>query len=59
MIKRVVYWETLITYARELGQARLSGDEERIKKAQERHDAYTTICLDADEMKLPIRFGDM
>lgn len=36
--------------ARELGQARLTGDQERINKAQVEHDAYRDICLQSDEM---------
>lgn len=49
----VVSWQTLIMYARELGQARLSGDPERIREAKKRHDDYVAICKKADRMILP------
>lgn len=39
--------------AHELGQARLSRDEDRIALAQENHDAYMKICLESDEMIVP------
>ena len=43
---------TLFHYAHELGQARLSGDEEEIRLAKEKHDAYAQLCLDSDELIL-------
>ena len=49
----VVSWQTLIMYAKELGQARLSGDPERIRKAKERHDDYVAVCKKADRMIIP------
>ena len=54
VVHTVVYWSTLMAYARELGQARLSGDEARIAEAERKHDAYRDACLAADEMRLPV-----
>lgn len=47
-VKTYVFYSTLLHKARVLGQARLSGDEERIAKAQEDHDAYVALCRDPD-----------
>lgn len=47
-IKIVAYMSTLMHYARELGQAKLSGDTERIAKAQKAHDDYHALCLDPE-----------
>ena len=49
-MKTIASWHTLFQYAKELGQAELSGDAERIKKAKKKHDEYVTFCLEADEM---------
>ena len=49
-MKTVASWYTLFQYAKELGQAELSGDKERIKKAKEKHNNYVVFCLQADEM---------
>ena len=48
----VTSFATLMQLAVELGQARLSGDAERIERAQKAHDDYRDICLKADEMLL-------
>ena len=50
MIELVTSWITLMRYARELGEARMFGDEKEIKKAQENHDNYVQMCLKADRM---------
>lgn len=50
----VASFATLMHLAAELGRARLSGDEERIERAQKAHDDYRDICLRADEMMLDI-----
>ncbi len=44
----VTSFATLMQLAAELGQARLSGDAERIERAQKAHDEYRDICLKAD-----------
>lgn len=45
-------WSTLMSLAHELGQARLSGDENRIEKAEKEHEEYRQLCLKADGMIL-------
>lgn len=55
----VTSWETLMHYAKEVGQARLSGDKERIAEAEKRHDAYRDICLESDRMVLPVNLRDL
>jgi hypothetical protein len=52
-VKTVTFWSTLIKLAHEAGQAKLSGDEELIRKTTEAHDAYRDLCLKSDEMILP------
>jgi hypothetical protein len=49
-VKVVTFARTLMYYAHELGQARLSGDPERIEKALREHNAYAQLCIDSDEM---------
>jgi len=46
----VTSWVTLFRYARELGEARTSGDKEKIKEAEKNHDAYVEMCLKADRI---------
>lgn len=41
-----------MSLAHELGQARLSGDDDRIKKAEKEHEEYRQLCLKADGMIL-------
>ncbi|MCG8053941.1 MAG: hypothetical protein AB2689_25715 [Candidatus Thiodiazotropha taylori] len=55
----VTSMQTLMLYAKELGNARKSGDEELIRKAQNRHDHYRDICLKADRITLPFNVGDL
>lgn len=55
----VTSFSTLMKLAHELGQAKKSKDPERIKKAQERHDAYRDLCLKADRMTLPVCNAEM
>jgi hypothetical protein len=58
-MKVITSFSILIKYAHELGQARLSQDPERIKKAQEKHDVYRDLCLRADEISLNRTCGDL
>ena len=58
-IEIVTSWQTLIHYAKELGQARRSGDKERIDKAKKKHDEYRDMCLKSDRMVLPFTNRDM
>lgn len=53
-MKTVVLLSTLMRLAHELGQARLSGDVERIAAAQTAHDEYHDLCLVADGMVLDV-----
>jgi len=51
--------QALFQYAGELGKARQSGDPERIAKAQEAHDSYVALCLEADVMLWGITVGEL
>lgn len=53
-VRIITSWSALIKLAHELGQAKLSKDKNRIAEAQYKHDVYRDICLDSDEMMLPI-----
>lgn len=53
----ITTWNTLMSYAHELGQARLSGDNERIRKAEKAHEDYRQLCLKAEKMLLPVTTG--
>lgn len=50
---------TLMKLAYELGQARKSGDEERIREAEKRHDEYRDLCLESDAMVTGITVGEL
>ena len=58
-MKVITNWQTLMKYAHELGQARLSGDEEKIKAAKRKHDNYRDICLESEEMILGYNYGEL
>lgn len=49
-IKLITSYKTLIMYAREVDEARKSGDKERLERAIARHEDYRQMCLKADEM---------
>lgn len=54
--KVYTFYSTLLHKARELGQAKLSGDPERIAKAQAAHDEYADLCKHPEvEMQVDIR----
>lgn len=54
--KIITFYSTLLHKARELGQARLSGDADRIAKAQKAHDEYADLCKHPDvQMQMDIR----
>lgn len=48
----VTSWQTLMQYAKELGQAKLSGDKNRIEEAKKKHDDYAAICIKSNRMVL-------
>jgi hypothetical protein len=48
----ITSWETLMILSKKLGEAKTSGDKKRIKKAQEAHDNYASICLNSDKIIL-------
>ena len=52
MVKIVASWNTLMKYAHELGQARLSGDADRITKAKADHTAYADICKKSETVNI-------
>ena len=58
-VEIITNWDTLMQLAQEVGQAKLSGDKERLKKAQEAHDNYRDTCLKSDKMSLNCRNGDL
>lgn len=45
MVAIVTHFGTLMKYASELGKAKKSGDVERIKLAQRKHDEYYELCV--------------
>lgn len=49
-VKTVCYFSTLMKYAYELGQARLTGNPALIEAAERDHNWYRDLCLQADEM---------
>lgn len=54
--KIITFYSTLLHKARELGQAKLSGDPERIAKAQKAHDEYAELCKHPDvQMQVDLR----
>ncbi len=58
-IEVVTSLQTLMHYAHELGQARLSGDTERIAEAERVHDDYAQACIRADRMVMGCTVGDL
>ena len=58
-MKTVTSWMTLMLYAKELGRARSSGDEESIKRAQQKHDEYRDLCLRSDYMLLHLHRSEL
>lgn len=54
--KIITFYSTLLHKARELGQAKLSGDPDRIAKAQQAHDEYADLCKRPDvDMHIDLR----
>jgi len=49
-MKTVTFFKTLMMYAKELGEARLSGDKERIQKAEANHNSYKEQVSNSDTM---------
>jgi len=58
-VKVVASFSTLMKLAKEVGDARRSGDKERLAEAERAHDAYKEICLKADELHTGYRYGDL
>lgn len=59
MIEVVTDFGVLMRLAKSLGNAKKSGDQAAIDKAQAEHDAYRDLCLVSDEMSLGARRGDV
>jgi len=57
MVKIITDFRILMQYAYELGEAKKTGDLEKIAEAQKRHDIYRDICLDSDEMSIGLTVG--
>ncbi len=58
-MKIVTSLATLFKYARELGEARKSGDTARIADAEKRHEAYRQMCLQSDEIITGYKHGEL
>ena len=58
-LKLVCSMQTLMMYAAEVGKARKSGDPERIKQAEKKHDDYVQWCLEADELHMGMTVGEL
>ncbi len=58
-METITSWHTLLRYAKELAEARKSGDEELIKIAKNRHDEYAKICLNSDKLLLHYTKGNL
>ena len=56
-LKTVTSFHTLMRLAKEVGRAKISGDEAWILKAQKAHDEYKELCLESDEMTLNMTNG--
>lgn len=56
-ITTVASLSTLMQLAKKLGDARRSGNQAEIYKAQAEHDAYAELCLRADKMNTGITRG--
>lgn len=58
-IKVVADFRVLMRYAKALGEAKKSGDADKISEAQRNHDAYATMCLRADSVNLGVTYGSI
>lgn len=58
-MKTITHWTTLMQYAKELGNARLIGNEANIAIAKEKHDNYASVCLKSDRMVLNCTKNDL
>lgn len=57
--KTITCLTTLFESAKELGEARKSGDPTRIAEAEKRHEAYRQLCLKSDEMITGYKYSDL
>lgn len=55
MIKTRTSFTMLMQLALKLGKAKVNGDHEQIKLAQEAHDQYHKLCLESDEIVITTR----
>lgn len=58
-MKVVANLQVLMQLAKELGNAKKSGDTAAISKAQVAHDEYKAVCLRADEMTTGLTYGHL
>lgn len=58
-METITSWQTLMMLAKDLGDARKSGDEEKIQQARQAHDSYRDLCLRADCMSLGVTIGNL
>lgn len=58
-MKIVANFQTLMKLAKEVGDAKRSGDEQRLAQAERAHNAYKEICVKADELHTGYTYGDL
>lgn len=58
-MKIITSWQTLMTKAKALGNARKHGDIDAIRKAEADLKSYEKICLQSDEIITGFTYGDL
>ena len=52
-------FDILMQFAHTLGQTRLNGNENEIKKCEDEFNSYKQVCLDSDKISLNHIKGDL
>lgn len=58
-LKIVTSFSTLMSLAREEGQAKLHGTKEEYEQAKQKHEAYKELCLKSDKVILGQAIGGL
>lgn len=58
-MKTYTSWQTLMFYAKNVGDAKKTGNEQQIKEAEQQLKEYEQLCLKSDKMILPYTTGDL
>lgn len=58
-MKIVTNFGTLMRLAKELADAKRSGDEKRIANAEQAHNEYHKLCLEADEIHIGVTIDNL